>query len=147
MEMSLAENQFMSENAAGAVETGERMVSHLRESVGYTSPITLSAVASLARYYEALGNEEETLSLRRYVYEKRAEVLGREEKDTLISGCELVTSLIRNGEIEPALDLGNEILNPVRKTFGRVNPYTLQLIQDLKEGLAIYDSKHEEGEE
>ena len=123
------------------------MVSHLRESVGYTSPITLSAVSSLAKYYEALGNEEETLSLRRYVYEKRVEVLGKEEKDTLTAGCELITSMIKNSEIEPALDLGNELLNPVRKTFGRVNPYTLQLIQDLKEGLAIYDSKHEEGDE
>ena len=72
------------------------------------------------------------------------EVLGAEEKDTLLAGCELVSSMIKNGLIDSALDIGNLILTPVRKTFGRVNPNTLQLIQDLKEGLRIYDEKQKE---
>jgi hypothetical protein len=119
-------------------------VNHLRESVGFTDPSTLKAVTALAGFYMEDGNTEEAVSLNRCVYEKRCEAGQAQEKETLRVACELTELYVRTGKIEEALDLGNRILDPVRLAYGKVNPMTTNLVNNLKDALREYDRTEKE---
>ena len=145
-ELDLANDLAGNGEIEEAIRICESAVSHLRESIGFTSSATLQAVSRLAGFHAEAGNIEEAVLLYCYVYEKKCEAGEAEKKETLQVACDLTELYVRTGKVEEALDLGNRILDPVRNTFGKVNPVTANLINNLKDALREYDRTEKEKE-
>jgi tetratricopeptide (TPR) repeat protein len=143
-EMSLAECYAGMNDAKKAIRAGESAVSHLRESLGFTDPLTLKAVSALSDYFFLDGNYEESISMKRYVYEKRKELFGDDSRETLRTAARLVSILIKAHEIEQALDLGNQYIDRILSAYGKLSPITRTFLADLRQGLAEYDKLQEE---
>jgi tetratricopeptide (TPR) repeat protein len=143
-ELFLAECHAKNNDSRRAIRVGEAAVTHLRDSLGYTDPLTLKAVSALSDYYYMDGNLEEAVSLKRYVYEKRKEIYGEDSRETLRTAARLISLLIRSHETEEALDLGNHYFDLIRSTFGKISPVTRTFLADMRQGLEEYDRMEED---
>ena len=66
----------------------------------------------------------------------------KDRKETLRAAARLISLLISDHQIEPALDLANQYFDKIRSTFGKVHPITRTFLQDVKRGLSEYDQNN-----
>jgi tetratricopeptide (TPR) repeat protein len=87
----------------------------------------LSAQNNLATTYEALGRYEEASEVKRDVYLRRLELLGKEHKDTLSAGSNYALSLKHLDRYDEAKLLLRRTIPVARRVFGDSNEITLKM--------------------
>jgi tetratricopeptide (TPR) repeat protein len=87
----------------------------------------LVAQNNLASTYEALGRYEEALEMKRNVYSRRLELLGKEHKDTLSAGSNYALLLRHLDRYDEAKLLLRRTIPVARRVFGDTNANTLRM--------------------
>ena len=90
-----------------------------------------AAQVVLANAYQENGMPHRALKLRRPMYRKLLSTLGPENKNTLVSGTALATSLKWTGQKSEAEALYRALLPMHTRTFGPTNSSTVTVMQNL----------------